>query len=421
MGMLYPISLLVICLQMNNCFALVKTTHILTLNEAEERALLLEPGLKRTQMNAVALDQQAVADGQLPDPKFVAGAINVPTNSFNFNQDDMTMIQAGIQQSFLPGNTLALKSCQTKAMSDAELNRLYEQSLSLLKNLRSTWLSLSYWMQARNFLKKNHSLLTELVKIVESQYSVGKGMQSDVIQVQLELARLNDQEIQIKQQIDTLKAELTRWIGQDAIERPINSKLPIWPNPPPLCILQKNLEQHPQFKTDINNVEASRYDVKIAAEQFKPGWMVDLEYGKRQGRMADGRRRSDMVTAQVTVDLPIFTSNRQSRRLQSSAARLESAEFEKDVNYLNLTKELSTKYTTWKNLSERIEIFEKQLIPTAKKNSESTLAEYQSTQGQLTNVIRAYSRELDIQLEVLQIKVDRSKARAELFYLQGVN
>lgn len=392
----------------------------LSLTEAERIAISNSPELKRYQATAMAFDQQAVADGQLPDPQLTAGAINVPTNTFSFTQDDMTMIQVGLQQAFLPGQSLAAKSKQTKALGKAEQRKLQQQITILLRNVRETWLDLYYYQWIAQVIRENRSLYRRLLKSSESQYSAGQGTQSSVLQVQLELTRLNDQYTQTQQQLDVFRAEWERWIGQGTSNRPLSHTLPKWPRPPAFSVLQERLKKHPLLKVDTANVEAAYHEVEFAREQYKPGWMVGVGYGIRQGRMSDGRPRSNMLTAEVTVDLPIFPSNRQDKRLCTSAHRFEAAKFDRDTHYRDLLKELRTQYVIWQRLSERESLYNRQLIPEARQNSKAALMAYQSATIDLNTVLRAYSNELNIKLEKLQIKVEKAKARAALLYLEGV-
>jgi len=402
----------------------VAATAPLTLAEAEQIAIAIAPELERFQANSQALEQQSIADGQLPDPKLIAGAINVPTDTFSFTQDDMTMVEVGLEQSFPPGHSLAVKSKQTQALAIAEQRKAQEQIALLIRNVRETWLNLYYWERAAQVVRENRSLYQHLFKVAESQYSVGKGNQSDVLQVQLELSRLDDQNVQIQQQIDSLRAQLGRWIGQAEADRPLTFSLPNWPNPPTLSLLQCRLQQHPLLKVDSANIEAARDEVAFAKEQYKPGFMVDVGYGIRQGNMMEMNRmptpRSDMVTAQVTVDLPLFTRNRQDRRLSASSYRFEAAELDQQIHYRDLLKDLTAQYAIWQDLSQRESLYRKQLVPEALQNSKAALLGYQSATTDLTTVLRAYNSELTIQLEQIQIEVERAKTRAALFYLEGI-
>ncbi|ADG24382.1 TPA: TolC family protein [Legionella pneumophila] len=399
-------------------FAIANTP--LTLTEAEHLALATSPELKRLQANSRALQQQAVAVGQLSDPQLLAGTINVPTDTFSFTQDMMTMVEVGLQQQFPRGHSLKMKSQQTQALAKVELKKAFDQVITLLRNVRETWLDLYYWTKALQVLHANRLLYKDLLKVTQSQYSNGKINQSDVIQVELELSRLNDQAIQIQQQLDILRAQLGRWIGINPVNRPLALSMPAWSRPPPLNQLKARLPKHPLLQADASNVKASRYEVAYAKEQYKPGWLLGVSYGFRQGVMPDRMPRSDMLTAQVTMDLPVFTANRQDKQLNASYNRLNASHFERQTHYRDLLQALSAQYATWQRLSEREVIYEKQLLPEAKQNAKAALLAYQSATTELTTVLRAYSSQLTIQLEQVQIQVERLKSRATLLYLEGV-
>lgn len=394
--------------------------NTLSLSEAERLAISNSPELKQYQANADSLRAQAIADGQWSDPQLIVGAANVPTNSFSFNQDDMTMVQFGLQQAFAPGHSLAMKSKKTKSLARAQQEKIQEQAAMLLRNVRETWLDLYYWQQAARIVRENRSLYRRLLKATESQYSSGKGTQSDVLQIQVEASRLNDQLAQVEQRIDISRAQLGRWIGTAAVNRSVTNSLPHWTNPISAKSLQARLMDHPLLKVDTANIEAARDEVDYAKEQYKPGWMLDVGYAVRHGRMEDGQPRSNFVGAQVTIDLPLFTGGRQDQRLRASAYQLTSVQLERDVHYKDLLKELNVQYAMWKSYSKRETLYRRQLLPEATQNSKAALLAYQNATTDLTTVLRAYSNQLTIRLERTQIQVERAKARAAILYLEGI-
>jgi hypothetical protein len=83
---------------------------VLTLTQAESLAQAHAPWLAHHRTNANAAAERVVYAGQLPDPQLVLGAINVPTDNWSLNQEDMTMVAVGVRQSIPPGDTLALRS-----------------------------------------------------------------------------------------------------------------------------------------------------------------------------------------------------------------------------------------------------------------------------------------------------------------------
>lgn len=401
------------------CFSNNILAQSLTLEEAERLAIQQSPEIRKLLAGGQALSEQAIAAGQLSDPKLIVGTINVPTNSFSFTQDDMTMISMGLQQSFPPGCSLAIKSKQTNALAEAEYRKIKEQKINLLRNVRQTWLDLFYWTHAVNVVESNQKLFEELLKVTNALYSADKVKQTDVLQVQLELSRLHDQRAQFIQQSQVISAQLERWIGKDAY-RPLASTLSSWPQPLSIGAIQMHLEHHPTLKIDEAMITAARYEVAWAKEQYKPGLMLDVSYGVRQGHMTDGTARTDMLTANVTFDLPIFTRNRQDRQLQASAYQLESKKFERQIHYKDLLQELNMRYATWKSLSDRESLYLHELIPQAQQNSKAAMIAYQNAGGDLTTVLRGVSSELNIRLEQLQIETERAKTRAALLYFEEV-
>lgn len=391
----------------------------LTLSEAEHLAIINEPLLEGIEANVDALDQQAIADDQLDDPELMLGVQNLPTNTLSFTQDDMTMITAGVQQTFPKGHSLTFKSQATAATAQAEEMRKMQQTLVVLRTVRDTWLDLYYWTQAAQVIKTNQKLFKQLVKATVSQYSVGKTNQQNVLQAQLALTRLSDQATQVDSNIALLRAQLARWIGSDEANRPLAS-LPDWLPPPPLATLQHELIQHPLLKIDAATIQSDRDDVCWAKEQYKPGFTVGVGYELRQGDFADGTPRSDMVTAQATVSLPVFPDQRQTRRLNASEDKLVAGELTQQVHYRDLSSKLAAQYAVWQDLSTRVVLYDQHLLPEAKQSAKATMLAYQNNMTDFASVIRAYNTVADMQLEQLRIQVDRDKAQVDLLYLQGM-
>jgi outer membrane protein TolC len=415
-----PLVLFVVLCQFNSYVFADKIP--LSLPEAEQLAINQAPELQRLKANAGALEEQSVADGQLSDPQLIVGAANVPTNSFSFTQDDMTMVNVGLQQSFPRGHSLAMKSKQTRALATAEHRKVQEQAAMLIRNIRETWLDLYYWTHVAHVINENRTIYRRLLKSTESQYVSSKASQSDLLQLKVEVSRLNDQSVQTEQRIDVLRAQLGRWLGENPANRPLTRMLPMWSNPPPIDVMKQRLQDHPLLKIDLANIEAAHDQVAYAKEQYKPGWMLGVGYGARQGTYMDGSgmRRSNFVGAQVTVDLPFFTGNRQDKTLRASAYQLQASELDREIHYKDLIKELTVQYAMWHSLSQRDSLYHKQLLPEARQNSKAALLAYQNTTTDLTTVLRAFSNNLTIQLEQLQVQVERAKARAALLYLEGM-
>ena len=272
---------------------------------------------------AAAIDQ-AVADGQLPDPKLAVGAYNLPVDDFSYDREPTTQFRTRIQQAFPRGATLRYQRQHTEWLGKAELARAALARREIERDLRTTFLELYYQQRAAGVVEQSRVLFQQLVTITRSHFATARASQQDVLQAQLELSRLEDRAATIEGDIEEQRARLARWLGDYAWQS-VGAGFPVLPALPALTELEAGLPQHPAVQAASAQLQANQEMVKAAREQYKPGWDVGLEYRKRFAEEARGDDLPDMMAAMVTMDLPLFTGKRQDKRLAASRQNAEAA------------------------------------------------------------------------------------------------
>ena len=382
----------------------------LTLAEAERLALEQAPWFAHHRSNVEAAAERAVYESRLPDPQLVLGAINVPTDSYRLNQDDMTMTMVGVRQSFPPGDTLALKGRRAQKELTREQAKLETERRNLLKQVRQTWFEIHFQEHALRLLQEARRLQQNLLDAAEGRYRAAGDMQQSVWRARQALARVNEREPMVKAQIVRARATLGRWIGAAATQA-LPATRPALPVPGPGF----DAALHPEWLASEAMQGAARLEVDMAREEYKPGWMLDLSYGFRRP-MPDGTERSNMVTAMVTVDLPVFRSKRQDRRLAEKQALESGARFEAE----DKRRELETLHTMaraeYEALSARAKIFEEQLLPALRRETQVTVAGFARDQTEYRD---AQMKALEAEQEYARLRADLAKTQAELLYLTG--
>ena len=392
----------------------------LTLKQAENIALLQSPEMKSLQAKFHALAQSAIAAGQLSDPKLMLGAMNVPVDTFNFSQEPMTQVQVGLQQTFPRGRSLHYRSLERNDISIAEFHKLQAMRLQVLQGVRISWLNLFYWLHAKRIILKQKRIFRHLVKVTESMLANNKAQQKDVIRAQLELTELDNRLLEVHQKIATARAQLGRWIGPVLVRQANPMHLPTWPAISKVRQIQSSLKHHPVLQTDDALISAGHAGINLSKQQYMPGFTVGVAYGFRQGRdMINNRNRPDFLTAQVSIDLPLFTHNRQDRILKASEENLIASEENQMSHYRQLQEAMKQQYAIWLEQRKSAWLYRSRLIPEAKQYAEATMTAYQNAQTDFPTLARAYIRELNTELSGLKANVDRDIARANLLYLQG--
>jgi outer membrane protein TolC len=184
-------------------------------------------------------------------------------------------------------------------------------------------------------------------------------------------------------------------------------------------VIESSLDQHPRVRALSRNIAAAEANVDLARQKFKPEFSLDLTYGGRAGTNPDGSSRSDLLSLMVVMDLPLFTGNRQDRITAARIAESSAVEFTRDDIFRRMLSEVELHSVTWQRQRERIELFEKTLLPQAAFSSESSFDSYQSFFGDLTTLLRARITEFELRLDHGRLLAESLKTQARLLYLDG--
>jgi len=232
------------------------------------------------------------------------------------------------------------------------------------------------------------------------------------------LSRLDDRATRIRGNEDEYRAYLAQWVG-DIAWQDIDSNLPVLPDVPDNIEINQLLTQHPAVMVETARVEASRKMIEVTRQDYKPGIGAFVEYRKRFGENPDGSDRSDMMAAMVTVDIPLFTENRQDKNVAAREESTNAARYSRDDKLRILKRKLDKDRAIYRRLGERELLYKNKLINSATSNAEASLNAYQSGVTEFTTLMRARIMELDVRLDNLRIQVDRLRAQARLLYITG--
>ncbi len=391
----------------------------LTLAEAEDLALAAEPGQQAMQAKAAALKERAVVAGELPDPMLRVGLNNFPIESGGFRTEGMTHAAVGLRQAFPAGKTRSFKARQFDLLA-AEMNDNADaRGRNVLTAVRSAWLDLYYWEQARALVSESRPLFDDLAIVTRSLYSVGRKSQQDVLRAELELSRLDDRLIDIERQRARAQAALSEWVGHNAGRR-VAQKLPNWGQLPLLKSLEGTLPDHPALRAADAQIQARGAGVDVAKQRSKPEWALDLGYSYREGMLPSGEPRSDFISLGVSVDLPFFSKKSVDSTLSAALQERRAAESSREQMLRALRSQLAAEHARWKDLTRRLSLYDTRILSLAAINAEASMLAYQSDRGDFADVMRAYIDDLNTRIDHIRLQVERAQSYAVLANLGGL-
>jgi outer membrane protein TolC len=390
----------------------------LPLAEAERLAIERDAVLQQLTVESAGMREQAIAEGQLMDPRLRVGAVNVPVNDFSFTAEDMTMVEVGVTQEFPAGRTRELARKRMTQIANAREFEASDRRRSVQREVRRVWIELAYLAAARELVSGQQTWVDQMRASALARYASGEGKQLDVLQAGLDVAMLREQQLDLDRDETMQRAKLARWLGEEDAGRAGPFAIPPRASLKPLADLEGDLLLHPSQVDFERRIEAAQTAVDLARQANRPGWMLDVSYGFRGGEM-DGQSRPDMLTAMVSVDLPLFRGDRQNREVAAARAEAQGLSEMHTDHQREMHAMLAEAWGVVQRTGELEHFYETDLLPLADQSVQAALLGYRSNRAMVDEVVAARRAALDAKLKHLRLAAERAQAQYDMDYLVG--
>lgn len=424
------------CVFLLSLLPLVASAEVLSLQQAVEKAVSQDDWLISSQQKENAIRALSQGMTALSDPKINVGLLNMPTDSFDFNQEAMTQFNVSVSQMFPAGDTLRLTGEKYAVQGDQMPLMRDNRRAMLAMEVSNLWLTAYSYEESIKLVKQNRILFEQLHEVVESSYSsaYGRAKQQDLVRSELELIKLDHRLTQLRQAKENALKKLSQYIlptmaDQGIADQEITLKTtgePIMVTPSYILsslssnslALATRLSLHPLVRIVDVQSNTAQIDKAIAEQKYKPEWGVTLGYGYR-GDDLSGKDRADLASIAVSVSVPIFSSSRQDAQVKAASLQVESFLSEKQL----VLNELMAKYRVLTSditlLDQRIRLYQTKLLPSYRESAQAMLNAYTSNDGVFSDVVQARIATLNAHIELLNIRIERFKRLAELNYVMA--
>ncbi|MBD1567357.1 TolC family protein [Vibrio sp. S12_S33] len=397
------------------------------LTQLIETALSIDASRQQYFAQSQAIRETGVASSTLMDPKLKVGFGGLPVDSFKFDQDPMTNISVGLMQQFERGSTLTLQAKKAEQQADGMALQVRQRELEVANSMTQLWLELGYQQYAQRILRENQSLMSELERFIETNYSLGKSEAQDLLQAQLQVSKL-DEKLQANRQIQSrILSQLSEWLGSAWLANQptlsADNQLPWTQLTEQLTSMTEQnqhftqLMKHPMIGMAEAAINTSKTQVEIAQTAYQPQFGVEVMYAYRQANDMKGQPASDLVSAYLTMDIPLFTGNRQDRNHAAAQYQVGAAKSQRDVLLAQMNAKVNALLVDKANLEQRLERYHSTLLTQAKARTQAIERGYENSTAQFNDVVSAASDELALQLEQARLTTDLNLTNSNLAYL----
>ncbi|CRY14637.1 TolC family protein [Yersinia enterocolitica] len=402
-------------LLMAAAFSLPALSHAadITLDQALVSAERYSAELSANQHQVNALENMASSATQLPDPKLKFGIENLPvggSNARRFTREGMTMQRIGIMQDYVSSDkrqrkadTLSAEARKTAAGNETIRTRLQKETAQ-------AWLDLALTEQAASDAKV---LVQESEKQIAPQragVASGGALPSSVLDARLTLAAMQDRLTTAQRDVALAQTRLTQLTGIEV--QHVDGPLPKFSRlPAAITVLRDSINQHPEILLASREAEVAKARSAQSAIAAIPDIGIEVYYAKR------AEEYEDMAGVMVTVDLPLFRSQRQDKDYAADVSRTMEANDQLTLLTRNHRAQLDTLLAQYQATQQLWQRQINAVLPLQKQRVDLMMAQYQANKSDLSSVLEARRALLDSQLNTSNAARELARTWAAIRYL----
>ncbi len=345
--------------------------RVVSIQDLVDELLQNNPAIRAAEYRHDAATKRPSQVSTLPEPKLSFTNFGVG-HPFSRLQDNNFAYQGfGFSQEVpFPGKlALAREEASREAESEREMyGTVVLDQIAQLKVAYYDWFQLTKAIEING---KNRDLLERFEKIARARYSVGRGIQQDVLKAQVEQSGLAQQLEIIEQKKATAEARIRSLLNS---ERPLGRPAAVTLSP-----LSASLEdflgsidaQAPLLRAQQAMLDSRAVGIERSKKEYRPDFNFSFQWQKNGAPFADYY----MATAEVKV--PLYFWRKQRLGVEEAAARFQEAR----QTYASARQEvvfmIKDLYLTASTSERLLALYQSGIIPQASLSLESAVAGYE--------------------------------------------
>ncbi len=395
--------------------------HELTLQAALTIAVKDNPSLAAIQARSEALAAIPSQVGTLPDPVISFNSLNLPVDTFDTRQENMTQLQGGISQAIPFPGKLALREQAADYEAQAASHDVTEIRWLLLRDVKKIWWVLYYLDRAIEIIHVNQDLLRQFVEIAQTKYEVGEGLQQDVLLAQLELSKLFDTELVLIGARENAEAQLNALLDIPA-DNKIRIPVKVTEQLPDLLADSLLFEQADQYRALLaakrEKINAAKSRLDLAKKDYYPDFEVGAYYGGRDNTLAN-QDRADFLTMKLSMTVPLYFSTKQSKAVDQRSRELIQRKYDLQDEWDKVRADISKATSDFRQSKNQTVLYKSGIIPQARQTVASMLAGYQVDKVDFLNLVRSQITLYNYEIQYWKVLTEANQALAQLTAMIG--
>lgn len=383
------------------------------------------PSLAAATAEVAAATARIRPAGTLPDPTVTLGAMNYMLPTLSASRDPLSMTQLTVMQLLPVNGTLGLRRTVARFDSARVEHRRDGAVLQVERDVRAKYWDLYHTDRALEVMARTLGVTRRLADIATTMYAVGGTVQSDVVRAQVAITRMQQEITEMQLRRYAAASAFNALLGRPG-DAPVVLLSPAaheahgqeirtldMPGPPSLDSLVALAEEgNPDLLAARAAVDGAGANETAVRRMIYPDLGLGLAYGQRVGD-------NDMVSAMVSVSVPVFAASRQYRMRDEARAMRSAAEHWLSAVRLEVRSGLATAHAEAETARRLVALYAGSLVPQANAGYEAALAAYRVGRADFPAVLDAQMALLAYEHDLHRYEAMYGTAIADLDRLSG--
>lgn len=297
------------------------------------------------------------------------------------------------------------------------LTELATTRLKIVEEVHLAWYDIAYHQRAIEITQENRELLKQLVESAAARYRAG-GSQQDVFRAELELDKLREQLIVLRQKLRLAQSDLAALLHASPELEPLAAG-PLSPPSAPEAVEELYdlaVRCRPELQEKLHAIVRDERRQKLARLQYRPDFTVGMGWSAvteddALSRVANGH---DNLNVTIGMSLPVWRDKLRAGVREAEHRTVESArryDATRDETFRRIRRLIAEADSG----EQQIRLFRDSILPRSEQTFRVSLAEYRVGRVDFLQVVSNYSELLmfRIQLARLQARLGQTLASLE--------
>ena len=291
----------------------------------------------------------------------------------------------------------------------------------VLLKVKQAFFSLYWFDKALQISQEEKEVLQRLTRVAQKKYETGQATQQDVLKAQLEISKVLDKILSLKQRRKAVEAELNALLNRPAdIPVGIVDEIKVPEIQVDLAELYEWAKHNrPELKKVQHLIERNEKSLKLAKKNYYPDFHIMFDYfvigGGTTAQPDDGR---DAWMGSVGINIPLWR-----KRLRASEAEEATKLKASEDLYRNAENETFSRvnelYFEVKTVEDQIKLYQYSLLPQAEQSFKASEIGYLAGKVDFLNLLESERMVLMIKTSYHKTISDLRKSLARLERVVG--